>query len=119
MRAFPYREDLLHLPGVLDHHSHPAEILPFKDRSHGRGETSVEALTGCRAFGSSDLLPGEPGFLEQQDVIRLMHCPCQPGAVPGGDVGRDRGPFLLLPFLVFALGRDLRFPNAHAFLLVV
>eukprot|EP00972_Heterocapsa_arctica_P089369 13176128-Heterocapsa_arctica.AAC.1 len=70
-------KDLLDLPGVLHHHPDPAQVLSSASRGHGRGKNGIEPLPGRRALSTPDLLPGEPGFLEQQDIAVFVHRPRQ------------------------------------------
>eukprot|EP00972_Heterocapsa_arctica_P000466 68354-Heterocapsa_arctica.AAC.1 len=94
MRVFPLGKDLLDLPGMLHHHPHPAFVLAAASRGHGRGKDGIETLPSCRAFRPPHLLPGEPGFLEQQDIVIFVHRPLQSGGAPGCDIGHDTCPLL-------------------------
>eukprot|EP00972_Heterocapsa_arctica_P070993 10489164-Heterocapsa_arctica.AAC.1 len=52
--------DLLDLPGVLDHHPNPSQVLSSTRRGHCWRKNRIETMPGCRALGTSDLLPREP-----------------------------------------------------------
>eukprot|EP00972_Heterocapsa_arctica_P026762 3939427-Heterocapsa_arctica.AAC.2 len=82
MRVVPLRKDLLYLPRVLDHHTDASLILAAACRGHGRRKDCIEAMPGCRSFSSPNLLPREPGFLEEEDFILFVHRPLQARGAP-------------------------------------
>eukprot|EP00972_Heterocapsa_arctica_P070781 10456877-Heterocapsa_arctica.AAC.1 len=66
MGVLPCWGNMLNLPGVFNHHSHPSQVLTFEDRAHSWGEDGVKTLPRRRALGPPDLLPCESGLLEQE-----------------------------------------------------
>ena len=119
VRIFPLRKNLLDLSGVLDHDSHSSKVLTSTSGILCRGKNGIESFSGCRALCSPDLLPGESGFLKEQDIIGLMRSPLQAGRAPSRDVGRDTGPSSSLVLLLIFLGGHLGFPYPHPFLLIM